>query len=213
MFYINIAPVDDSLPLVTNLGMRVQEGIRKTITEFELKGIDQDTPEDQVMFTIFREPTHGTIDFTTDERRYAPTVTFTMADIYENRISYNHDGSNTLEDSFAFTVSDGTNPVFLTERNTELVMTSTPQEFDITVLPVDDGTPRIVTNFGLDYLEYVEDRVSVFLRPHRQLLPLRHRDTSVQDILHRWFCTKVWAKQNLLNFFTDFRIILRFRKA
>lgn len=43
MFHITIRPVDDSLPVVENLGMRVQEGVRKTITEFELKAVDADT--------------------------------------------------------------------------------------------------------------------------------------------------------------------------
>lgn len=43
-FYINISPVDDSLPIVTNFGVRVQEGVRKTLTEFELKAQDADTP-------------------------------------------------------------------------------------------------------------------------------------------------------------------------
>lgn len=33
----------DSLPLVQNRGMHVQEGVRKTITEFELKAMDADT--------------------------------------------------------------------------------------------------------------------------------------------------------------------------
>ena len=42
-FYITLTPVDDSLPLVTNIGMRVQEGVRKSITEFELKAQDMDT--------------------------------------------------------------------------------------------------------------------------------------------------------------------------
>lgn len=35
--------MDDSLPVVQNLGMRVQEGVRKTVTEFELKAVDADT--------------------------------------------------------------------------------------------------------------------------------------------------------------------------
>lgn len=35
--------MDDSLPVVQNLGMRVQEGVSKTITEFELKAVDADT--------------------------------------------------------------------------------------------------------------------------------------------------------------------------
>lgn len=42
-FHITIRPVDDSLPVVHNSGMRVQEGVRKTITEFELKAVDADT--------------------------------------------------------------------------------------------------------------------------------------------------------------------------
>ncbi|XP_033644314.1 extracellular matrix protein FRAS1-like [Asterias rubens] len=152
-FYITLTPVDDSLPLVTNFGMRVQEGVRKAITEFELKAQDMDTPADSIMFTIFQPPRHGTID----EVRRGPTLTFTMTDLYENRISYNHDGSNTLEDSFLFTVSDGTNALFMVEQGTELSTTSAPQRFDITILPVDDGTPRIITNLGLSYLEYLDD--------------------------------------------------------
>lgn len=40
---ITINPVDDSLPIVQSLGMTVQEGLRKTITEFELKATDADT--------------------------------------------------------------------------------------------------------------------------------------------------------------------------
>ena len=42
-FTINISPVDDSIPVVTSNGILVQEGIRKLITEFDLKAVDQDT--------------------------------------------------------------------------------------------------------------------------------------------------------------------------
>ena len=42
-FRITLRPVDDALPQVQNFGMRVQEGVRKTITEFELKAADADT--------------------------------------------------------------------------------------------------------------------------------------------------------------------------
>lgn len=38
-------------------------------------------------------------------------------------------------------------------------MTAAPQKFKIDILPVDDGTPRIVTNLGLQWLEYMEDKV------------------------------------------------------
>lgn len=46
-----------------------------------------------------------------------------MDDIYQNRISYNHDGSNTLKDRFSFTVSDGTNPFFIVEEGGKEVRT------------------------------------------------------------------------------------------
>lgn len=42
-FYITLRPVDDSLPVLQMQAMRVQEGVRKTITEFELKAMDADT--------------------------------------------------------------------------------------------------------------------------------------------------------------------------
>lgn len=42
-FHITLNPVDDSLPVVQNVGMRVQEGMRKMITEFELQAVDADT--------------------------------------------------------------------------------------------------------------------------------------------------------------------------
>ena len=42
-FTITITPVDDEIPLVINNGLTVQEGVRKLITEFDLKAVDKDT--------------------------------------------------------------------------------------------------------------------------------------------------------------------------
>lgn len=42
-FSITVLPVDNSLPFLENAGIRVQEGVRKTITEFELRVMDADT--------------------------------------------------------------------------------------------------------------------------------------------------------------------------
>lgn len=42
-FHIRIGLVDDALPVLSSHGLRVQEGIRKLITEFDLKAEDQDT--------------------------------------------------------------------------------------------------------------------------------------------------------------------------
>ncbi|XP_015220286.2 extracellular matrix organizing protein FRAS1 [Lepisosteus oculatus] len=159
-FYITIRPVDDSLPIVQVPGMRVQEGMRKTITEFELKTTDADTEEDSIIFTIVQAPRHGTIERTNNGQHFRQTTTFTMDDIYQNRISYNHDGSNSLKDRFTFTVSDGTNLFFVVKEREKEIVTAAPQKFKIDILPVDDGTPRIVTNLGLQWLEYMENKAT-----------------------------------------------------
>ncbi|XP_053108034.1 extracellular matrix organizing protein FRAS1 isoform X2 [Hemicordylus capensis] len=157
-FDITINPVDDSLPVVQSFGVRVQEGVRKTITEFELKAADTDTEAESLTFTIIQPPRHGLIERSSDGHRYRQAHTFTMEDIYQNRISYSHDGSNSLKDRFTFTVSDGTNPFFVVEEDGKEIVTAVPQWFRVEILPVDDGTPRIVTNLGLQWLEYMDGK-------------------------------------------------------
>lgn len=39
------------------------------------------------------------------------------------------------------------------------MVTAAPQRFQLDILPVDDGTPRVVTNLGLQWLEYTDGRV------------------------------------------------------
>ncbi|KAM3867993.1 extracellular matrix organizing protein FRAS1 [Diretmus argenteus] len=159
-FYITIRPVDDSLPLLQVPGMRVQEGVRKTITVFELKATDADTEAESIVFTIVQAPRHGTIERTSNGQHYRQTGSFTMDDVYQNRISYNHDGSNSLKDRFTFSVADGTNVLFMVEEGGKEVVTAAPQKFKIDILPVDDGTPRIVTNLGLQWLEYMDNKAT-----------------------------------------------------
>ncbi|KAK6312696.1 hypothetical protein J4Q44_G00160430, partial [Coregonus suidteri] len=140
--------------------MRVQEGVRKTITEFELKATDADTEEESITFTIVQAPRHGNIERTNNGQHYRQTNSFTMDDIYQNRISYNHDGSNSLKDRFTFTVTDGTNVFFMVEEGGKEVLTAAPQMLKIDILPVDDGTPRIVINLGLQWLEYMDNKAT-----------------------------------------------------
>ena len=67
--------------------------------------VDVDNSAAQLRFSVGTSPAHGRLELTT-----APGVsatTFTQADIAANRVTYVHDGSETLSDSFTFTVSDG----------------------------------------------------------------------------------------------------------
>lgn len=45
------------------------------------------------------------------------------------------------------------------------IMTAAPQQFWVDILPVDDSTPRIVTNLGLQWLEYMDGKVRPFHLP------------------------------------------------
>lgn len=44
--------------------------------------------------------------------------------------------------------------------NFSQVVTAAPQRFKVDILPVDDGTPRVVTNLGLQWLEYMDGKVT-----------------------------------------------------
>ncbi|XP_074849859.1 extracellular matrix organizing protein FRAS1 isoform X2 [Carettochelys insculpta] len=181
-FAITINPLDDSLPVVQSPGMRVQEGVRKTITEFELKATDADTEADLVTFTIVQAPRHGLIERAGNGQHYRQTSTFTMDDIYQNRVCYSHDGSNSLKDHFTFTVSDGTNPFFIVDEGGKEIVTAAPQQFKVDILPVDDGTPRIVTNLGLQWLEYM-DGTATNLITKKELLTM-DPDTEDKQLIY-----------------------------
>ena len=71
---------------------------------------------ESIVFTVVQAPRHGTIERTGNGQHYRQTGSFTMDDVYQNRVSYNHDGSNSLKDRFTFTVADGTNPLFMVEE-------------------------------------------------------------------------------------------------
>ena len=80
-----------------------------------------------------------------DERRQVRE--FTMDDLNENRVTYVHDGSETVADSFSFTVTDGTHDDFYVFPNT-VFTTEEPQRMDIEIVPVDNGVPQMLVNRG-----------------------------------------------------------------
>ena len=102
---VNVTAVNDAPVVATNSGSNVAEGGVDRITSAELAVVDVDNSAAQLRFSVGTSPAHGRLELTT-----APGVsatTFTQADIAANRVTYVHDGSETLSDSFTFTVSDG----------------------------------------------------------------------------------------------------------
>ena len=89
--------------------------------------------EDRIQFHIVDPPSHGQLQIEREDNRYEPAITFMMADIYDNKITYTHDGSDTLKDEFQFTVSDGTNPLYKVKADDGEVTMSRPQVSVLTV--------------------------------------------------------------------------------
>ncbi|KAM7374500.1 hypothetical protein PAMP_007153 [Pampus punctatissimus] len=147
-FRISIVDVDNKKPVVTVNGLIVTEGHNKLITPFELTAEDQDTAEKLLKFTITQLPVHGKILY----NQSRPVTSFTKQDLNENLISYKHDGTESSEDSFSFTVTDGTHTEFYVFPDT-VFETRRPQTMKITIVAIDNGVPQIVVNKGAPTLK------------------------------------------------------------
>ncbi|QEF96415.1 Cadherin domain protein [Stieleria maiorica] len=103
---VDITAVNDEQVLATNTGDTVAEGSTgNTVTTAMLETTDVDNTDSQLVYTVDAVPTNGTLY----RNGVALNVsdTFTQADIDAGLISYDHDGSDTVSDSFDFTVDDG----------------------------------------------------------------------------------------------------------
>ncbi|XP_068440165.1 FRAS1-related extracellular matrix protein 2b [Clinocottus analis] len=151
-FRVSITDVDNKKPVVTVHSLVVTEGENKLITPFELTVEDRDTVDRLLKFTVTQIPVHGRLLFNNTRA----VTSFTKQDLNENMISYKHDGTESAEDSFSFTVTDGTHTDFYIFPNT-VFETRKPQMMKISVLPVDNGVPQIVVNKGAPTLRVLEN--------------------------------------------------------
>ncbi|XP_059902249.1 FRAS1-related extracellular matrix protein 3 [Gadus macrocephalus] len=140
-FRVSITDVDNKKPVLTINKMVVGEGETKLITPFELTAEDRDTPDRNLRFIITQVPVHGQLLF----NKTQPITSFTKQDLNENLITYKHDGTETSDDSFSFTVTDGTHTDFYVFPDT-VYETRKPQMMTIRVNTVDNGVPQIVVN-------------------------------------------------------------------
>nr|XP_057928027.1 FRAS1-related extracellular matrix protein 3 [Doryrhamphus excisus] len=140
-FRVSITDVDNKKPVLTISNLVVEEGETKLITPFELTAEDRDTRDDFLRFIVTQVPVHGQLLFNNSK----PVTTFTKQDLNENLISYRHDGTESGEDSFSFTVTDGTHTDFYVFPDT-VYETRKPQMMTIHINTVDNGVPQIVVN-------------------------------------------------------------------
>ncbi|XP_028833637.1 FRAS1-related extracellular matrix protein 3 isoform X2 [Denticeps clupeoides] len=140
-FRVSITDVDNKKPILTIHKLVVGEGEIKLITPFELTVEDRDTADHLLRFVITQVPVHGQLLF----NRSQPITSFTKQDLNENLITYHHDGTDTSEDSFSFTVTDGTHTQFYVFPDTAYE-TLKPQTMTIQINTIDNGVPQIVVN-------------------------------------------------------------------
>ena len=130
---VTVTPVNDEEVLATNTGTTVNEASTgNVITVAMLETTDVDNTAAQLTYTVTAATLNGTLRLS--GTALGVSDTFTQADIDAGLVTYDHDGSETVSDSFDFTVDDGTG-------------TSSSGTFGITVTPVNDEEV-LATNTG-----------------------------------------------------------------
>ena len=129
-FNITITPTNDNPVLAINAVLTLAEAASASIDSSVLLVTDPDAG-DTLTYTVVTAPTNGTL---------SPAASFTQAQIDASAVSYTHDGSETVSDSFSFGVSDG---------NGGSLATTT---FNITITPTNDN-PVLAINAGLTVAE------------------------------------------------------------
>ncbi|MBW2255462.1 MAG: tandem-95 repeat protein, partial [Deltaproteobacteria bacterium] len=105
LFEIDVAPVNDAPVLVANEGILLLESTTELITAAALAVSDVDNTAAELQYTVVSAPAHG--ELTLDFLVLGAGGTFTQDDIDSDLLTYTHDGSETVVDSFVFSVSDG----------------------------------------------------------------------------------------------------------
>lgn len=137
-FNFTIAAQNDAPTVATNDGLTVNEGAAGTIANTLLNTTDPDDSATGLTYTITSGTANGSVWVDADgngsidngESALAINGTFTQQDIDDGKIKYLHHGSETISDSFGFSVEDGLE---------DSVSAITGQTFSITVTPQNDA--------------------------------------------------------------------------
>lgn len=98
--YVDTPPV-----LSTNTGIAAMIGTSSTITTAMLETTDADTADFNLVYSLISDVTNGNLKLNGVLLNTGDS--FTQDDIANNLLTYTHNGSPILADSFDFTVSDG----------------------------------------------------------------------------------------------------------
>ncbi|XP_035826441.1 FRAS1-related extracellular matrix protein 1 [Aplysia californica] len=134
-FPITVIPRDDTAPyLVTNLGLQLNEGATRRLSQDMLMAHDTDSLDENIIYTVVSSPTAGDII-----RKIRPSDSgtkvfgFRQRDVLKGQIYYRHHGNEVFKDSFTFTLQDHQEPPNESEA----------MEFEILVTPMNENPPQI----------------------------------------------------------------------
>ncbi len=133
---ITVTPVNDAPTVAVNTGTTVLEGSTGTvITTAMLNEGDVDDAGAELTYTITSVANNGTM-YLAGFGALGLNDTFTQADIDAGKVTYDHDDSETISDSFDFSLADGG----------EDGATPATGTFNITVTPVNDNSITAISD-------------------------------------------------------------------
>ncbi|KAG9482905.1 hypothetical protein GDO78_009060 [Eleutherodactylus coqui] len=127
IFNITVLPVDDKVPKIFAHPVRTEEGASCLITGESLVISDEDTKSESLRIILKSGPRHGNV-----ELRGVPITegsAFSLEELRTFKVRYQHDDSESLEDTITFTVTDGINSV--------------DGELEVQISPVNDEPPEL----------------------------------------------------------------------
>ncbi|XP_056388905.1 FRAS1-related extracellular matrix protein 1-like [Hyla sarda] len=127
IFNITVLPVDDQAPKISTHPVRTEEGASCLITAESLIISDEDTKSENLRIILKSAPQHGNVEL--QGVRINEGSKITAEELRTFRVRYQHDDSESLEDTMVFTVTDGIN--------------SADGELQVQISPVNDEAPEL----------------------------------------------------------------------
>lgn len=144
-FNITVMPVNNQPPQVMTAALTVEEGGGGELGPEHLLLSDVDSLEESLQMELQKKPQHGSLLL--DGLPLEPGQTIRMPDLKDSKVRYNHDNTETTEDTIEFTATDGANSVHF--------------NLQVKVLPVNDEVPVLVS--GLKPVLSCEEGQEVFI--------------------------------------------------
>ncbi len=150
VFFVMIAitPVDDPPTVAANTGATLDEEAEIVITTAMLSATDPESSDDAITYTLDPEsasdyPINGLLKLS--DIPLSDAGTFTQQDIADGKLTYTHDGTETLLDGFLFRVTDEYDHLATNNEDPDFF-------FEISIDPVNDS-PIFSKNLPLEVPE------------------------------------------------------------